>query len=586
MSALPSRQRTSGIHAAGRTFAALLLLMASPMPWARGQDKPAGHPKIMFRDVLSEAGITYHNVSGGTGNDKAWLTATIGCGVAWIDYDLDGDMDLYLINGSTHDRQPGKGEPNLLYRNDGDGRFTDVTAQAGVGDRSWGFGVAVGDVDNDGDPDLYITNLEANVLYRNNGDGTFSDITASAGVAGTGWGSSSAFFDMDGDGDLDLYVGNYIDFSTLSVPRKGTPEADKPYCQFMGIPSVCGPRGLIPAQDILYRNNGDGTFTDVTREAGVFLEIPRYALGVVATDLDMDGDMDIYVANDSVSNSLWKNNGDGTFTDTGMISMTALSGDGKPQAGMGTDAADFDGDGWIDLVVTNFSHDLNTIYKSVEGRFFLDQSSVIGMGPTAMSLSWGVSFQDFDRDGDLDLFIANGHTYPWVDESGMGTSFRQRDHLFINQGGRFKLFSPPVDDGLAQVNSSRGAAFADFDNDGDVDIVVTTMDDSAVLLRNDSTLPGHWLMVQLTGTVSNRDAVGARVILSAGGSSQLRERKGGGSFVSSSDPRLYFGLGDADQVDKLEIFWPSGQKQVIHDVPVDQILKVTEPRDNPAAPSP
>ncbi|MCZ6600848.1 MAG: CRTAC1 family protein [Acidobacteria bacterium] len=583
MSSPPSSPATFRTRAARRTVSALLLIMAVALPWARGQDKPARHAKIIFRDVLSEAGITYHNVSGGTGNDKAWLTETIGCGVAWLDYDLDGNLDLYLINGSTHDRQPGKGEPNLLYHNDGNGRFTDVTSQAGVGDRSWGFGVAVGDVDNDGDPDLYVTNLEANVLYRNNGDGTYSDITSAAGVAGTGWGSSSAFFDMEGDGDLDLYVGNYVDFSTETVPRKGTPEADKPHCLFMGLPSVCGPRGLVPAQDILYRNNGDGTFTDVTRAAGVHLGIPRFALGVVVTDFDRDGDMDIYVANDSVSNSLWKNNGNGTFTDAGMMSMSALSADGKPQAGMGTDAADFDGDGWIDLAVTNFSHDLNTIYKSAGGRFFLDQSSVIGMGPTAMALSWGVSFQDFDRDGDLDLYIANGHTYPWVDGSGMGTSFRQRDHLFINQDKKFKLLTPSANNGLALEYSTRGAAFADFDNDGDVDIALTTMDDSAALLRNDSVAPGHWLMVHLTGTVSNRDAVGARVILIAAGISQLRERKGGGSFMSSSDPRLYFGLGDTAKIDRLEIFWPSGQKQVLTGLPVDQVLQVTEPRDDPVA---
>ena len=547
-------------------------LACTPVPPA-----VSGEPRLDFTDATLESGIDHRTVSGAAGRDKGWITETIGSGAAWLDFDGDGHLDLYLVNGSTHERGPGEGEPNRLYRGDGQGHFTDVTARAGVGDRSWGVGVAVGDIDNDGDPDLYITNLGPNLLYLNNGDGTFTDITAHAGVGDPGWGTSAAFFDMDGDADLDLYVGNYVDFDTKTVPRKGTPEADRPSCVFLGMPTICGPRGLDPAHDVLYRNNGDGTFTEASREAGVRLSKPRYTLGVVTADLDNDGDQDLYVANDSVQNSLWRNDGNGRFQDIGVISLAALSADGKPQAGMGTDAGDYDGDGWLDLVVTNFSHDLNTLYHNEQGRFFTDQSSTIGMSATAMSLSWGTAFHDFEHDGDLDLFIANGHVYPWVDDSSVGTRFRQVNHLFVNRAGRFTDVSAAAGAGFGIERSYRAAAFADYDDDGDMDAVVTALDEPVLLLRNDTLDTGHSLVVRLVGTRSNRDAVGARVRIVAGGLSLVRERKGGGSYLAASDPRLHFGLGKAGRAERIEITWPAGGRQVLENVPAGQVLTVTEP---------
>ena len=497
----------------------------------------------------------------------------LGAGAAWLDYDRDGNLDLYLVNGSTHDRGPGEGEPNQLYRGDGRGGFEDVTTRAGVGDRGWGYGVAIGDIDNDGDSDLYVTNYGPNVLYSNNGDGTFTDVTARAGVGDQTWGASAAFFDMEKDGDLDLYVGNYLACGPGKVPRRG----ESPLCQWKGIDVACGPKGLTPFQDVMYRNEGGGTFTDVTREAGMWLEEPRYALGVVTADFDNDGHLDVYVANDSMQNSLWKNNGDGTFTDIGVISMSAFDSHGDGQSGMGTASGDYDGDGWLDLVVTNFSHDLNTVYRNVSGKYFLDESSSVGLVVTQMALSWGVDFQDFDLDGDLDLFTANGHIFPEVDDYDVSTRFRQVNHVLVNDGqGRFVESSAKAGPGLAVERSFRGAAFGDYDNDGDVDVLLTALDEPALLLENESVTEGHFLQVFLVGRRSNRDGVGARVTVVAGGRKQIRERTGGGSYLSANDPRLHFGLGQSERVERIEVRWPSGARDVLHDVDADSLLTITE----------
>ena len=539
----------------------------------------AAQPVPWFVDATPGSGIEYRNVCGAPPGSKGWLAESMGAGAAWLDHDGDGKLDLYLINGSAYDREPGRGERNLLYRGDGRGRFTDVTDRAGVGDRGWGYGVAVGDYDNDGDPDLYVTNHGPNVLYRNRGDGTFEDVTATAGVGLDGWSSSAAFFDMDGDGDLDLYVASYVDGDPARVPRRGTPEARSPYCTYKGLFVFCGPLGLTPVQDALYRNDGDGKFSDVTRAAGVELETPRYALGVVTADVDGDGDQDIYVANDSVVNSLWLNQGDGTFVDAGVRMLVALNADGRPQAGMGADAGDYNGDGWLDLVVTNFSHDLNTLYRSVGGKFFVDDSALTGLGVTQMALSWGVGFADFDRDADLDLFVANGHLYPQVDEFDLGTRYRQANHLFVNDGGRFRESAADCGPGLGERRSFRGAAFADYDDDGDVDVLLTAIDDAALLLRNESRQPGHYLQLRLIGNGSNRDAVGARVTVLAGGQRQIRERTGGGSYLSGSDPRLHFGLGAAQVAERVEIRWPDGRRQVLVDVAADRSITVEQEKN-------
>ncbi len=545
-------------------------VLALAPPASRAQAVP------VFSDVTAGSGIKHTNVCGEPGRKKFWITETMGAGAAWLDYDGDGKLDLYLVNGSTYARGADKGEPNQLYRGDGRGKFTDVTAKAGVGDRGWGHGVAVGDIDNDGDPDLYVVNLGPNALYRNRGDGTFENITAKAGVADPGWGTSAAFFDIEGDGDLDLYVANYVDFDPAKVPKFGSPEAARrPTCTNRGLAVFCGPAGLPPGQDVLYRNNGDGTFTDATREAGMFLDKPRYGLGVVTLDFDGDGDLDLYVANDSVENSLWRNDGKGRFTDIGVRSLTALDAAGRPQAGMGTDSGDYNNDGWIDLVATNFSHDLNTLYRNMGGKFFVDESQLVGMSATKMALSWGVGFQDFDLDGDLDLFIANGHVYPHMDDYDVGLYFRQRNHLFLNQGGRFAEVSTRAGKGFEVARSFRGAAFADYDADGDIDALVTALDEPVLLLRNDSPRRGHYLELELVGTRSNRDAVGARVTVTAGGKRQARERKGGGSYLSQSAPTLHFGLGAATSA-LVQVRWPDGSLQELRDVAVDRRVVIRQ----------
>lgn len=530
----------------------------------------------VFSDATPGSGIDSRNLCGAEPGDKGWLTEHMGAGAAWLDYDGDGNLDLYVVNGSAYDRKPGQGEPNRLFRGDGKGRFTDVTAQAGVGDKGWGYGVSVGDFDNDGHPDLFVANIEENVLYRNRGDGTFADVTAKAGIRGAVWSSSSAFFDMEGDGDLDLYVGNYMVGDPDKVPRRGTPEAMIGVCTYKGVPVACGPMGQVPLQDVLYRNNGDATFTDVTREAGLWLEKPRFALGVVVADFDNDGDPDVYVANDSVRNSLWDNRGDGTFVDVGLQRLAALNADGRPQAGMGTNVGDYDGDGWLDIVVTNFSHDLNTVYHSLGGKFFMDDTLRVGLGVTHLNLSWGVGFHDFDNDGDEDLFVANGHIYAEVDGYEIGTAFRQNNHMFVNDGGVFRDASASAGPAFTVKRSYRAATFGDYDNDGDQDVFVTTLNDHAMLLRNDTPSKGHYLMLRLVGTRSNRDAVGARVRIDAGGVTRIRERKGGGSYLSAEDTRLHFGLGAATRADRVEIRWPSGQVDVLENVAADRLITVEE----------
>jgi len=547
------------VAAAGRPVAA-----AAPPP-----DVPA------FADATVAAGIRHRNVCGAPGTAKGWLTESMGAGAAWLDYDGDGVLDLYLVNGSTHERLAGQGEPNQLYRGLGGGRFQDVTARAGVGDRGWGYGVAVGDYDNDGDPDLFVTNLGPDVLYRNNGDGTFSDISRQAGLpAVDAWGSSAAFFDFDGDGDLDLYVGQYIDGDPKKLPRRGSEAARSPFCMFRNMAVFCGPLGQTPLPDVLYRNDG-GKFTDVTRAAGMWLDPPRNTLGVVTGDYDNDGDQDVFVANDSVENVLWNNRG-GKFTDAAPTALVALNGEGRTQAGMGTDFGDWNGDGWLDLVLTTFSHDLKTLFRSVGGRYFVDDSQLAGLGVTQMTLAWGTAFHDFDRDGALDLFIANGHIYPEVDAHALGTTYRQTNQLFLNRGNRLIDVSSRTGAGLAVARSFRGAAFADYDADGDVDVLLTALDEAPLLLRNDGPFAGHWLALRLRGTRSNRDAVGARVVISAGGRTQLRERKGGGSYLSASDGTLHFGLGSATKIDRLEVRWPSGAREVIENVPADRTLTLRE----------
>jgi hypothetical protein len=525
---------------------------------------------VRFVDVAAEAGLDLVNVSGGASKD--FIVDANGNGAAFFDYDNDRDLDALIVNGSTREHIATGGDPMVaLYRSDGRGRFTDVTASSGFTRRGWGSGVCVGDYDNDEAPDVYITAFGPDVLWHNNGNGTFTDVTRRAAIDDTRWGTSCAFADYDRDGDLDLYVANYVKFDE-SIPARGTTAN----CRFMATDVFCGPKRLTGDADILYRNNGDGTFTDVTKAAGI-TDPGYYGFGVVFTDLNDDGWPDIYVANDSVPNLLFRNKKDGTFVEEGLISGAALSSDGRPQASMGVDAADYNGDGLPDLIVTNFSHDYNTLYENGPAGVFTDRSYATGIAATAGPyLGWGVKLADVDNDGRLDIFIANGHVYPEVDKHGLGTRYQQQKQLFLNEGKRFRHVTKDVGGALVIEKSSRGAAFGDYDNDGDIDALVVNMNDTPTLLRNDTPRTRHWLTLRLVGTKSNRDAIGAKVIVEAAGRRQTAIIRGDGSYLSHSDVRAHFGLGEATKVSRVEIRWPSGLVQNVGALAVDQFYVLRE----------
>ena len=535
-------------------------------------DPRAADPAIKLVDVAAQAGLTLLNLSGGPAKD--YIIDEVGNGAAWFDFDNDGDLDVLIVNGSTRERVRQGGDPLVaLYRNEGNGRFTDVTGASGLGRRGWGMGACVADYDNDGFDDVYVTAaLGPNVLYRNSGKGTFTDVTAQAGVGDSGWSTGCAFGDYDRDGNVDLYVSHYVKFDERTIPRRGA-EAG---CKFMTVDVSCGPKGLVGEPDVLYRNNGRGRFTDVTKAAGI-KDPGYYGFGVLFTDLDNDGWPDIFVANDSTPNFLFHNNKNGTFTEMGLLAGAAVSGDGREQAGMGVDAGDFNGDGYLDLVVTHFSHDYTTVYENSAQGLFSDASYTSGVAIGAgRYLGWGVGFVDVDNDGLLDLFQANGHIYPEVDSHGLGTKYKQRSQLFQNDGKRFREITDRVGGALLVEKSSRGAAFADYDNDGDLDILVINLDDRPALLRNDTVGAGHWITVALTGTKSNRDAIGASVRVTAGGRTQLMEVRSGGSYLSQNDRRAHFGLGAASRVDRLEIRWPSGAVETASGLPADRFYVARE----------
>ncbi|MBI4483376.1 MAG: CRTAC1 family protein [Acidobacteria bacterium] len=553
----------------------LFLSCLALLPRVPGQTSEAG---LEFVDMRDSSGVAFLHTGGSP--EKKYIIDTVSGGVALLDHDNDGDLDLYFVNGSSLDILSGRASPvrNRLYRNDGNFRFTDVTDQAGVGDTGWGMGACAADFDNDGDVDLYVTNLGPNVLYRNNGDGRFSDVTAKAGVGDSRWSTGAAFADYDQDGDLDLYVANYVDVDFQKLPEPGQSK----YCYYRGLPVMCGPRGLKPASHILYRNNGDGTFTDVSQPSRIAEAPPAYGLGVVWGDYDNDGDSDLYVANDSMPNFLFRNNGDGTLDEVALLAGVALSEDGKEQAGMGVDFGDYDGDGWLDLYKTNFSDDTNNLYRNLGDNFFEDVAHKTGHGETTWSyLGWGTSFFDFDNDGDLDLLAVNGHVYPQVDGKGVGTSYRQRPLLFENRGGTFVEVAAQRGAALNQPRSSRGAAFGDLDDDGDVDVVVNNMDDLPSLWRNEGGNRRGWIQFDLRGTRSNRSAVGARVTIWVGKRRQIAEVKAGSSYLSQSDPRLHLGLGEARRADRVEIRWPSGLVQTFTDLEGNALYEIREGDSRP-----
>jgi hypothetical protein len=510
---------------------------------AQGADAP-----FVLVDVASKAGLTLLNISGTPTKD--FVVDANGNGAAFFDYDNDRDLDVLIVNGSTLDRLATGGDPMVaLFQNDGRGQFSDVTVRSGLTRRGWGTGVCVADYDNDGFQDVYVTAFGPNVLWRNVGGRTF---TATGQAADDRWSTGCAFGDYDRDGFVDLYVANYLKFERGKVPARGAAS-----CRFMNIDAFCGPRPLPGEPDVLYRNSGKGTFVDVTRQAGA-AEPGHYGFGVLFSDLDDDGWPDIYVANDSVPNLLFRNQGNGRFVEQGLQAGVAVSGDGREQAGMGVDAGDYDGDGRLDLVVTNFAQDYTTLYRNEGKGFFADVSFRSGLAATlGPYLGWGVGFVDLDNDGLVDLFISNGHVHPDVARTGTST-YLQKNQVFRNLGGgRFRHVTDAAGGGLAVEKSSRGAAFGDYDNDGDLDVLVVPIDDRPILLRND-TRGGHWVTVRLEGTKGNRDAIGAKLTIEAGGRKQIAEVRSGGSYISHNDMRAHFGLGDVRAIDRLEIRWPSG----------------------------
>lgn len=541
---------------------------------------------LRFADVTRAAGLDFHLTCGSA--EKRYIMESMCGGLAVFDYDNDGWMDIYFVNGSTlPDLRAGRCHPGKLYRNQHDGTFRDVSTGSGLTHCGWGFGAAVGDYGNDGWEDLYVTYLDGGVLYHNNHDGTFSDVTAKAGAGNPGrWGTSAAFGDYDNDGHLDLYIANYVDLDLDHLPEFGK----GPFCQYRGIAVSCGPRGLKGSRDRLYHNNGDGTFTDVTEklnlDPGAY-----YGLGVLWFDYDQDGCLDLYVANDSSPSLLYHNDCKGGLEEVGAEAGVAYSADGREQAGMGIDSADYDNDGRPDLVKTNFSDDTNNLYHNDGGGQFTDMAGPAGFGPISTAfLAFGVKFVDLDNDGRQDIFVANGHVNPQVDRQSFGVTYAERPFLFRNLGaGKFEEVGKTAGPALVQRYVARGAAMADFRNVGLPDILISVLDGSPVLLRNEVSKPGHWLRIKAVGAHSNRDGFGTRVEIKAGGLTQSAEVRANSSFESASDPRVHFGLGSAASADSIVVRWPSGKVETLGREAADQELMIEEGKGvtrRLAAPSP
>jgi len=546
---------------------------SSSTPAFHQKTKGLSSPLVSFADVAKKAGIDFHLTCGDA--EKRYIMESMCGGVAVFDYDNDGWMDIFLVDGSTlADLRDAKCHPGKLYHNNHDDTFTDVTAKAGLAHCGWGFGVAVGDYDNDGWEDLYVTYLDGAILYHNNRDGTFTDVTAKAGVGNPGhWGTSAAFGDYDNDGNLDLYVANYVDLDLQHLPEFGK----GPFCQYRGIPVSCGPRGLKGGRDRLYHNNGDGTFTDVTEKLNIDPN-SYYGLGVLWLDYDLDGCLDLYVANDSSPSLLYHGDCKGGFTEVGVQAGVAYSADGGEQAGMGIDSADYDHDGWPDIAKTNFSDDTNNLFHNDHTGEFTDLAGPANFGSVSVPfLGFGVKFLDIDNDGWKDIFVATGHVNPQVDQYSFGVTYAERPLLFRNLGnGKFEEIGTRAGTALARRYVARGAAAADFFNDGREGLLVSVLDGPPLLLRNQSRTQGHWLCIKTIGVRSNRDGFGARVEVKAGGVTQVAEVRANASFESASDPRLHFGLASANHVDSIVVRWPSGIIDRISAQSADQQLVIEE----------
>jgi hypothetical protein len=532
-------------------------LLGAALVFGRGGTIAAEVPAPLYRDITAESGIDFRQSNGATGTKQ--YIELMGSGGCLLDYDADGRFDLYLVNSVG---------ANQLYRNLGGLRFENVTARAGLGHEGYGMGAFAADVDNDGDTDIFVTNFGPNALYLNEGDGTFREIAARAGIDDARWGTGAAFFDADSDGWLDLYLVNYV--------QMAVPDTNECYAEQGAIRLYCPPRRYPRAKDVFYRNRGDGTFVDATEVFGG-RGLEGRGLGVIAGDFDRDGRPDVYVANDLDPNFLFHNQGGGTFEEIGMLAGASHSEDGREESGMGLAAGDYDNDGWIDLFVSNFVNETNTLYRN-EGGLFLDASATSRVGPQSLPfVSWGTEFFDFDLDGWKDLFVANGHTESDVERIDPTSTWKQPDFLYHNRGdGTFAQITATVAPSLVEHRAGRGAVFGDLDDDGDIDFVVVNQNDPLLFLENAGVPGHHWIGFHLEGTESNRDAVGARVEIHAGDLVTVREVRAGSSYLSSNDPRVHFGLGERDTVDSVDIRWPSGREQTIHGLAVDRYHRIIE----------
>ena len=546
--------------------------------------------EVVFTDITAAAGLSRAVNVSGRRDDKRFILEEMGGGAAFFDYDHDGWLDIFLVNGASLDATPADRKPtSYLFHNNRDGTFTDVTHKAGLTHSGWGQGCCVGDYDNDGFDDLFVSYWGRNVLYRNNGDGTFTDVSERAGVAGAGtrWGAGCCFLDYDRDGHLDLFVANYVNFDPGKAPLPG----DAAYCRYNEIAVPCGPLGFAGGTNILYRNRGDGTFVDVSEQSGI--ANPRgpsamvfvgsnwrpsgsYGMGAAVADFDNDGWPDIYVACDTAPSLLYRNNHDGTFREVAVPAGCALDEHGVALAGMGVGVADYDGDGRLDIARTNFSEQVTTLYRNYGGAFE-DASIRAGLGVNRKYLGFGVDFFDFDNDGWKDLFIANGHVYSQIADRKLHITYRQPKLLYRNLGnGRFEDVSAKAGPAITAAAVGRGCAFGDFDNDGDVDVIVNNLDGPPTLLRNDGGNRHNWILIKCVGLRSNRSAIGTRVRLTAGGRSQIAEVMSGSSYYSQSDLRLHFGLARAARADVVELAWPSGVKETYKDLPVNHLFVIQE----------
>lgn len=564
---------------AGPVIAFLLLLLTDASSIAQQTTNVPAN----FVDVAAKAGLTMTVTFGGI-ESKKYIIETTGTGVAIFDYDNDGWPDIFVVNGTTLDAAPGKAPISQLFHNNHDGTFTDVTRQSGLGVSGWGQGVCVGDYDNDGWEDVFVTNYGVNHLFHNKG-GTFEEVSKKAGLPTTGarWGTGCAFVDYDRDGLLDIAVANYVDFDLAKAPKPG----ERASCMWKGAAVMCGPQGLTPDKNILYHNRGDGTFEDVTTSARIDKTPGHYCFSVSTVDYNDDGWPDIYVACDSTPSILYRNNKDGTFTDVGVISGTAFNEDGREQAGMGSTIADYNGDGRLDIFRTNFSDDTSTLYSNNGDGTFADVTYKAGLGLYTQYLGWGTMFLDIDNDGWPDLLVINGHVYPEVEKYKLGSDYREPRVLFHNKGnGTFDDISKSAGPALQGRASGRGLAVGDLWNDGRMSAVISNMNDPVTLMVNQVKNANHWVAVRAVGTKSNRDGIGARITLHAGNRNYVDEVRSGSSYISNNDIRVHFGLGTTAKIDWTDVRWPSGLEERFEGLEVDKIHILKEGSGKAITPPP